>query len=228
MNSGLQPKRDVLPAAQNALWPQLAPTQALGYVLYGGTAIALRLGHRTSLDFDFFTDLPLNQTRLREALPFLASANTLQESAESLTVLTQPPLTEVVGVKVSFFGSIDFGRVGNPECTTDGVLQVAALEDLMATKLKVILQRVEAKDYRDIAAMLASGASLPHGLAAARKMFGNTFQPSESLKALTWFRGGDLDILHADERNVLIAAASRVRDLPDVDLVLTSLSLPRR
>lgn len=36
--------------------------EVLGFALYGGTAIALRLGHRTSVDFDFFNDRPLDAT----------------------------------------------------------------------------------------------------------------------------------------------------------------------
>jgi hypothetical protein len=119
-------------------------------------------------------------------------------------------------VKLSFFGAIDFGRYATPETTDDGVLQVAALDDLMATKLKVLLQRVEAKDYRDVAAMLKAGIDLARGLAIAKAMFGNAFQPSESLKALTWFEGGDLHLLADDERRVLIEAASAVRQLPPV------------
>jgi hypothetical protein len=45
-----------------ALWPQLknVPEQ---YVLYGGTAVALRYGHRNSVDFDFF--LPTVVTLMR-------------------------------------------------------------------------------------------------------------------------------------------------------------------
>jgi hypothetical protein len=39
----------------------LPPAQRLGFVLYGGTAIALRLGHRSSVDFDFFTADPLKK-----------------------------------------------------------------------------------------------------------------------------------------------------------------------
>lgn len=49
-----QCKTDILPKSQQALWPQLkeVPNE---YVLYGGTAIALRYGHRNSVDFDFFS-----------------------------------------------------------------------------------------------------------------------------------------------------------------------------
>jgi hypothetical protein len=54
--------REILPPAQQRLWPMLRPTAALGLVLYGGTAIALRLGHRVSVDFDFFTDRSLDSS----------------------------------------------------------------------------------------------------------------------------------------------------------------------
>lgn len=223
MNATFQPRCHTLSAAQRLLWPQLAGTRSLGYVLYGGTAIALRLGHRVSVDFDFFTEQPLDQPGLRRALPMLADADTLQASANTWTVLTKPPQANGAGIKISFFGSIDCGRVGAPDNTADGMLQVASLADLMATKLKVILQRVEAKDYRDIAAMIRAGAELARGLAAARVMFGNTFQPSESLKALTWFQGGDLDTLTADDQDILIEASSAVRGLPVIPLVSTTL-----
>lgn len=127
-------------------------------------------------------------------------------------------------VKVSFFGTIGFGRVGEPEVTDDGVLQVASLDDLMATKVKVILQRAEAKDYRDIAAMLAVGVSLPKGLAAARQLYGPNFQPSESLKALVYFDDGDLHSLTKSEKTCLVNAASAVRDLPRIEILALQLT----
>lgn len=103
--------------------------------------------------------------------------------------------------------------------TQDGVLQVASLDDLMATKVNVVLQRAEAKDYRDIAAMLSVGVSLPRGLAAARELFGPNFQPSESLKAMVYFEDGDLQTLSQDEKNVLVKAVIAVRELPRVEVV---------
>ena len=129
-------------------------------------------------------------------------------------------------VKISFFGTIDNGRVGEPLLTSDGVMQVASLDDLMATKAKVILQRVEAKDYRDVAAMVKAGVSIAKGLAAARKMYGLSFQPSESLKAMVYFEGGDLHTLNEDEKIILVKAVATVRDLPDVDITLGPLAIP--
>ncbi|RQW76754.1 MAG: hypothetical protein EHM62_09370, partial [Methylococcus sp.] len=119
-------------------------------------------------------------------------------------------------VKVSFFGAIGFGRVGEPDMTDDGVMQVASLDDLMATKVKVILQRAEAKDYRDIAEMVRAGVSLPRGLAAAREFFGAAFQPSESLKAMVYFADGDLRTLSRADRETLVKAVSEVRALAPV------------
>jgi hypothetical protein len=184
----------------------------MGFVLFGGTAIALRLGHRQSVDFDFFSSRPLDKEAIRKALPFLARATTVQDRPDTLTVLTK------ANVKVSFFGSINFGHVEEPEQTIDRFVCVASLPDLLATKLKVLQQRVEAKDYQDVAAMLSAGASLAIGLAAAAKMFAPAFQPAEALKALTHFQGGDLERLTTEEKQLLIRAASAVRQLPAVAL----------
>ena len=208
----------ILPPAQQELWPALRPAPQLGFVLYGGTAIALRLGHRPSLDYDFFTDWPLSKDRLYAAFPFLHQSTLLQDTPEALTVLVPPSAPTDQHVRISFFGMLSFGRVGVPELTDDGIIQVAALDDLLATKVKVILQRIEAKDYQDIAAIIRSGIGLSHGLASARAMFGPAFQPSESLKALVYFEGGDLHRLTHEERAFLIEAASSVRALPTVDI----------
>ena len=62
--SRFEPHWEVLPAAQREFWPLLAGSVDLGLVLYGGTAVALRLGHRHSIDFDFFTEKPLDREQL--------------------------------------------------------------------------------------------------------------------------------------------------------------------
>ncbi len=69
-------------------------------------------------------------------------------------------------VKLSFFGGLTLGRINDPLQTNDKVLLVASLDDLLATKLKAILDRAEAKDYRDIAAILKAGVSLETALGA--------------------------------------------------------------
>ena len=169
----------------------------------------------------------MDRAALESAFPFLARSTILQDERESLGLLVPCTGAEGEHVKVSFFGAIRFGRVGQPDATEDGVHQVASLDDLMATKLKVVLQRAEAKDYRDIVAMLRAGVKLSVGLAAARALFGPQFQPSESLKALVYFGDGDLSALSDEDRSLLVEAASTVRELSEVRLLSDKLTLDR-
>ncbi|MBR0778271.1 nucleotidyl transferase AbiEii/AbiGii toxin family protein [Bradyrhizobium diazoefficiens] len=134
-----EPKLSILPAAQREIWPLLAPSLDLQFVLYGGTAIALQLGHRESLDFDFFCSAPLNKEDVRTQFGFVDGAAILLDAPNTLVVSADMPSGPV---KISFFGRIGFGRVNDPNQTTDGTILVASLEDLLATKLKATLGNV--------------------------------------------------------------------------------------
>jgi len=91
----------------------------------------------------------------------------------------------------------------------------------MATE--TIFQRVSAKDYTDIVAMVKVGVSLVKGLAAAREMFEGNFQPSESLKAMIYFEGGDLHLLMPETKETLAKAVSDIRELPQIELAARTL-----
>lgn len=213
----LDPRLETLPGPQRALWADLVGVPR-HYVLYGGTALALRLGHRQSVDFDFFSHEALDPREL-DAIPWLRDATTLQEAPNTRTVLVE----RGGPVKLSFFGAITFGRIGEPEATTDGILRVASALDLGGTKIKALLQRVEAKDYRDIDALIASGVPLSRILGAGRALFGESFNPLVARKALSYFEGGDLELLDHALRERLTAAATR--DLDADDLALSSARL---
>jgi hypothetical protein len=215
----LEAKLDVLPAAQKEIWSSLAPAQHLNFVLYGGTAIALHLGHRESLDFDFFRSDPLDKDEIRARFQFIRGSAVLQDTPETLVVLAGRPAGSV---KVSFFGSIGFGRVNDPLRTCDGVLLVASLDDLMATKLKATLDRAEAKDYRDIAEMISAGVSLAAGLSAFEQMFDG--EPAQVLRAIGYFGDGDLNTLSAADRDILRRARDQIGKLPQVHLRSGSLT----
>jgi len=219
--SGFEPRLDTLPPPQRELWPRLAPSVKLGFVLYGGTATALRLAHRTSVDFDFFTENPIDPAELSQELGFIRESTVVQQQKDTLSVLAP---SDGGNVKISFFGEISIGRVGIPDLTPDGAMKMASLEDLLATKLKVLLQRVESKDYRDIVAILRSGVKLETGLAAAASMYSPNFQPAEAIKALTYFEGGDLVSLAASDRDYLTRTVGKVRSIPVLGIVSRSLS----
>lgn len=214
MPDPFDPRIETLPLAQKEIWPQLAPAPDLSFVLYGGTAVALQLGHRVSIDFDFFSAEPLEKARIETSFQFFRNARPVQEDENSLVVVVPMPSGPV---KVSFFGGLTLGRINDPLRTTDRVLLVASLEDLLATKLKAILDRAEAKDYRDISAMLSAGVSLEKALGA----FAGNYQrdPALPLKALGFFKDGDLRSLSKADQDLLRSARDRVSDVPEVRLL---------
>ena len=102
------------------------------------------------------------------------------------------------------------------------MLLVASLEDLLATKLKAILDRAEAKDYSDIAAILSSGVSLERALGGFAKMYRR--DAALPLKALGFFQDGDLPSLPQREQDLLRDARDRVRAIPELAITFGSLA----
>lgn len=94
----------------------------------------------------------------------------------------------------------------------------------LATKLKVIFQRIEANDYKDVAEILKSGVPLDKGIALAQKLYGNAFSPQECLRTLTYFEGGNLDSLSKEDRQTLIEQVAQVDQLADVQSASKTLS----
>jgi predicted nucleotidyltransferase component of viral defense system len=202
----LNPKLEILPIAQRSLWKDLYPTPS-DFVLYGGTALALRLGHRQSEDFDFFSNESFEPSSLLLALVYLKEARVDQRHNNTLTVIVD----QYGPVKLSFFGDVRMSHVQGPDRATDNGLQIASLLDLTATKLKTIQQRAEAKDYLDIAAALGAGVDLSEALGAARAIYGRIFNSVAALKALTYFEDGNLPSLSSDVQGLLRTAAERVK-----------------
>lgn len=200
MPSGLVPRLDILPPAQRALWDELHGLPA-PFVLYGGTAIALRLGHRHSIDFDFFAHEAIDPQALLRDLPMLRGARVTQVAPNTLTLV----IDRDGPVKLSFFG-VPMLPVLATSDIADGV-RVAALLDLAGTKAAVVQVRAEAKDYLDIDAIMETGAvDLAAMLAAGKSLYGDGFAPESTLKALTFYDDGDLGTIPFDVRERLVAA----------------------
>jgi hypothetical protein len=202
-------KLGTLPPAQRRLWEELGGVPR-EFVLYGGTALALRFEHRSSEDFDFFANRPFSPADLEAEVPFLRGAVRLQSSPSTLV----SRVDRGGPVKVSFFGGLALRRVRDPE-GVEGLpgFRIASPLDLAATKVKVVQDRAESKDYLDISRLLESGIGLPAALGAARAVYGPTFNPLPSLKALCYFGDGDLTSLPGDVRTRLAEAAGRVDSL---------------
>jgi hypothetical protein len=214
----MKPQLDVLPPPQRRFWPLFAQLPE-HFVLYGGTAIGLRLGGRQSVDFDFFSNQPISEDALSRSLPFLRGAELLQSDRNTLTFTVH----REGEIKVSFFGGLTIGRVADPDPSEDNGVFIASLLDLAAQKMKVILARAEAKDYLDIHILLKSGITLPRALGAAKALYPE-FNPVLSLKALAYHGEPNLAAMPADVREHLTAASAKVESIDTIPKIAIEIS----
>ena len=140
------------------------------FVLYGGTAVALRYGHRQSVDFDFFTSKQgIDLQKIGESIPFISK---LQHETEKQTENQVDFSLYIKGdvVKVTFLNNKDIiaGSINPPDISEDNRLKVASPVDLMACKVFALHNRSTAKDYVDVAEMIKQGVSLQSGFEAAQ------------------------------------------------------------
>ena len=176
---------DILPPAQRHLWGELAAVPVY-FALYGGTALALHLGHRQSEDFDFFADRNIDPAELYRTTPFLRGSQITQQEPNTLTCLVD----RGGPVKISFFGLPHLARIREPAIAESNGLKIASLLDIAGTKAAVVQQRAQARDYVDIDALIVQGGvDLPTQLAAARAIYGPHFvgqrQPAGAGKSAT-------------------------------------------
>jgi hypothetical protein len=213
------PHLEILAPPQRTLWSELSELSR-EFVLYGGTAVALHLGHRNSVDFDFFGSRALDPSQIEQGISFLKGANIIQRDKNTLSAIVD----RGGPVKVSFFGVPNLPRLSAAVVAEDNGLGVASLLDLAGTKASVVQIRAEAKDYFDIDALITAGkVDLPLALSAAQRLYGSTFNPQITLKALSFFDDGNLRQLPEDMK-IRLATAAREVDLDH----LPSLGEPTR
>jgi hypothetical protein len=206
MSDDFAPRLDVLPNAQRRFWEELAAVPS-EFVLYGGTAVALHLGHRQSVDFDFFGNRPFDPVKLTASIPFMTAATITQREPNTLSGIVDRDGP----VKLSFFGLPGLPHLAPPHIAPGNGLHVASLLDLAGTKAAVVQARAEAKDYIDIAAMIQGGRiDLPTALASARAIYGEQFNPQITLKALSYFDDGNLSRLPKATKDFLAKAVREV------------------
>jgi hypothetical protein len=202
------PRLHIFPAAQRRLWPELGAVPG-EFVLYGETALALHLGHRDSVDFDFFGRVALNVSSLENNVPFMSGARVFQRDKNTLSAIVD----RGGPVQVSFFGVPKIKQVRVAHVAPDNGLKIASLLDLAGTKASVIQLRAEPKDYVDIDALMRLGKiSLPLALASASKIYGTSFNPEITLKALSYFEDEGVKDL-AEDLKVRLSSAAREVDL---------------
>ena len=208
---------NVLPQAQRNLWPELKNVPD-HFVLYGGTAIALQLGHRESIDFDFFGSEYCNPDTLLNTVPPLKNAQVIQRAPNTLSVKVDRGGI----VLLSFFRLPEIKPIIPPRITDDGVMKVASLIDLAGMKASVVQKRAEWKDYVDLVALMDAGITLPMALSAGQAIYKNQFNPQITLKALSYFddvKGITADIKSRLQKAVKNADIQKLPTLNEITLI---------
>ena len=114
------------------------------FYLAGGTSLALQIGHRDSVDFDFFTSEHIDTKKLFEELREVFVGHTIvkiQEEKNTLSVIIDDY------IKVSFF-TYAYKLIKDP--IHEEYLTLASIEDIACMKLSAITGRASNKDYIDL------------------------------------------------------------------------------
>lgn len=138
------------------------------YILCGGTALAIQIGHRKSEDLDFMM-WRISKTEKPE-VNWNAIERELKEKIgeiENFNMLGFDQVEFVVkSVKFSFFVSDNLSPVTAPTEYL-GNIRLADIESIMAMKMEVMLRRMKFRDYYDIYCMLQEGYSIHNGIEKA-------------------------------------------------------------
>lgn len=144
---------EVLGKNQLRVLESIAPLVAdSDFYLAGGTALALRFGHRESEDFDWFRQGGFDPVSLLRDLRGLAAVEEVSSDRGTLHAVIDE-------VRVSFL-EYDYPLLQEPEWFESPGFRLARLNDLAAMKLAALLQRGERKDFYDLDAMLLEHRSL--------------------------------------------------------------------
>lgn len=163
--------RQGLTAKVEAIIDKIAELECIKpYLLCGGTALAMQIGHRMSEDLDFMmwriskTEKPeVNWNAIEREL--VAKVGEI----ESFNMLGFDQVEFVVeGVKLSFFVSDNLSPVAEP-IEYMGNIRLADIESIMVMKLEVMLRRMKFRDYYDIYCILQEGHSIHRGIERSLK-----------------------------------------------------------
>jgi len=176
-------KKKIFPNQQKKAWEKLIGVKELkGFYLAGGTAIALHLGHRESIDFDFFNEHEFKNQTIINALSKNATITDVQASIGTLHGTFEQ-------------SRISFLHYPYPMLTKPNVLDgiaVADLRDIVPMKLIAIAQRGAKKDFVDLFALLNNGWNLDAMMQALDQKFTNVnYNKMHILKSLSFFDEAD-------------------------------------
>ncbi len=151
-----------------------------GFVLGGGTALALQLAHRISYDFDFFSPSPIKKSLLEKLSRVLEINNISTDTTDELTFFSKE------GIKITFF-YYPFKKAYPIEEFQES-LQLFSIKDIAIKKAYAIGRRGEYRDYFDLYTIIKGGyIGLTEIISRAKKIYDHVFEEKIFLQQLVYF-----------------------------------------
>lgn len=155
------------------------------FYLCGGTAIALQIGHRKSIDFDLASPVSIHPLSLTNIIlkSGLTIADTLVSTSDELTIV-------VDGVKLTFF-HFPFPIAAN-HVWGSAQLKMPGLLDLCSMKAYALGRRCQWKDYVDLYFLLKAHIFLPELIENSERIFKGAFNSKLFREQLCYFEDIDM------------------------------------
>ncbi len=169
--------KEILTKEQNKLLP-LIKNFSKNFGLVGGTAIALQIGHRESIDFNLFTDKKFNSANIRRKI-------FETEKIDETIVSKEWEFTVLINrVKFTFYNypfSISYPK------KFDNIIKMPDLLTLATMKLYALGRRAKWKDYVDLYFIIKDFHSLDEIIKKGRKIFKQEFNVKICKAQLSYF-----------------------------------------
>lgn len=185
-------KADILDGKRQELLSKFSAFKQ-DFYLAGGTGLALQIGHRESIDFDFFRSEDFDTNELFDKVSSIFDRKDVvrvEQADGTLTVL-------INDVQVSFF-RYPYPLVDDFEDTES--VRLASLRDIGCMKLSAIISRATTKDYVDLYYLLKHHISLEELLQAMREKMPD-LNENLVLKSLVYFEDIKEEPLQYKDKN---------------------------
>jgi predicted nucleotidyltransferase component of viral defense system len=135
---------DILSPAQKDILPRLSHAlRGTDFYMAGGTALALQVGHRFSIDFDWFAK------EIGEPELLLQRLQAAQLNFTVLSVRFETVYLDIKTVQASFIG-YNYPMLQPPVLWTEYGIYLAQIDDIACMKLSAITNRGSRKDFFDL------------------------------------------------------------------------------
>lgn len=187
--------KDILSKEQHDILPLIGEFSK-NFYLVGGTAIALQIGHRHSIDFDLFTKKKLDRKQIKNIIRkngFMPD-KIIYEAFDQMHLI-------IKGVKVTFF---QYEHDIKPSLNFDKIINIPSLIDLAAMKAYALGGRAKWKDYVDIYFILKNNISFKEISNRAVELFQTFFNPKLFKEQLSYFHDIDYteEVVYLPEKEV--------------------------